>query len=89
MVLYFPRRIVYAKRKNTELQINLYTSYRSTAFQMHCKIKYKELRTIIYLINISLVLDKTTKYLENLNIPIDGDTISLCIEGKNRNIIVS
>ena len=48
MVLYFPRRIVYAKRKNTELQINLYTSYKSTAFQIHCKIKYRELRTIIY-----------------------------------------
>ena len=38
MVLYFPRRIVYAKRKNTELQINLYTSYKSTAFKYTVKL---------------------------------------------------
>ena len=61
MVLYFPRRIVYAKRKNTELQINLYTSYKSTAFQIHCKIKYRELRTIYIVISTSLVSGTTAE----------------------------
>ena len=37
MVLYFPRRIVYAKRKNTEIQINLYMSYKTKAFELHRK----------------------------------------------------
>ena len=79
MVLYFPRRIVYAKRKNTELQINLYTSYKSTAFQIHCKIKYRELRTIYIVISTSLVSGTTAEFLQS-------NTISLCMECKHSNV---